>query len=97
MARDQLRFEEIGEILRGAQASRQHGLVGTRRAVLLAVPALHELDEVRIADFGAVDVLVAGRNRVRNGGHVSVQAISRDCSISATFSAAYAAIGTNPG
>jgi hypothetical protein len=69
VARDQLRFEQILEVARGAKAARQDRFVGARGTTRLAEPVLREFDEVLVADFGAVDVLVAGGNRLEDGGH----------------------------
>src|SRR5438445_9424337 len=70
MTAGQLRVEQLHEILARAQAvrrdrSRRMRTGGRRRAV----PVAHELGEVRIADFGAVDVLVTGGNRADDGVH----------------------------
>src|SRR6185312_8010177 len=70
MPRNQLRLEQLAEIARRADAARQHGFAVTRRAVHLPVPGLHELGEILVDDFGAVEALVAGRDRSLDGVHL---------------------------
>ena len=67
--RDQLRLEQLEEIARAAQAVAEHGFIERGLVLHVPVPLLHELDEVLVADFGTVDVLVAGRDGGCNGVH----------------------------
>jgi hypothetical protein len=58
--RDELRLEQLQEIARGAQTALKHRIALTGLVLDETVPLLHELAEVLVADFGAVDAFVAG-------------------------------------
>ena len=69
VARDQLRFEQLEEVASGAARCPAAPARPARLARRAAVPAAHELDEVLVADLGAVDVLLPGGNELGYGGH----------------------------
>ena len=77
MPADQLRLEQFLEIARGAQAARQHGLVGRGTCLRGAAPLAHELLEIDVAHVGAIDVLLAGGNRSDYGHGQGLQAGDR--------------------
>jgi hypothetical protein len=72
MTRDQLRFQQLAKAARIQGATRQYGLIVSRRGMRVAPPQLHELGEVLINDFGAIEAFVAGGDgRGSHDGEVS--------------------------
>ena len=61
-------------------AAGQHRLIHCRGGTNLAVPVVHEFDEVLIADFSAIETAVTSRDDGSGGGHVGVGGwINRYC------------------
>ena len=97
MPADQLRVEQFHKVTQCTKTARQHRCVLRGHAHWQTLPALHELDEILIANFSAIDVLVAGGDGVRNGVHDFMNLRGYlDRAISAAFSAAIGGIGTKP-
>ena len=68
VARHQLRLEQIEEVSRRAGAARQDRFVRGRRLAHRSVPVAHVLDEILIADIGAIEPAVARGNDGGFGG-----------------------------
>src|SRR5690606_8474555 len=67
MATDQLRLEQFSKAPCIQRAAVEDGFVSGRAGIGTAVPATHELLEVDVADFRAVEPLHAGGDRTGYG------------------------------
>ena len=70
VAADQLRLEQMQEIRGRERGTGQHRGIGGRRGLDRAVPGLHEIAEILVADLGAIEATHAGGDRTGNRGGV---------------------------
>lgn len=68
VARNQLRLEQFEEPLRVEVAAGQHRRLRRRTCMHLPAPVADELDEIAVADLGAVEAAVTGGDDAGNSG-----------------------------